>query len=243
MNIGAIKPTDPSARDKFIQVFFNSANEEEAIFKTASNANINLTDKTTEWLTTLHRWIRNNNPIYMAYQQANDYLGDDDNVNIIFTKHVPVTAEGDPRTYSDPNEDSGVIRLNNELGMIIDTTRAECGTKYDHDIVVKKRGQGLSSIRSDHRLKEPLLYPLLFPYGTPGYGYGIYFHERVSERQDGTDHGKRTSEISIVQTSYGGARHAFTSRKIDSGMDFVFISVGRTTKVGLHSKSPETVES
>ena len=120
-------------------------------------------------------------------------MRDDNNVNLIFTKHVPVTAEGDPRTYSDPNESSGVIRLDNELGMIIDSTHAECGEKYDHDIVVKKRGQRLSTIRSDHRLKEPLTYPLLFPHGTPGYGYEMYFHEKVSERQDGTTYCKRNT--------------------------------------------------
>jgi len=139
MTIGAIKTIDPSVEEKFIQVFFNSANEEEAIRKTASNSNIDLNDRNREWLTTLHRWIRDNNPIYAAYQQTNDYVGDDNNVNLIFTKHVPVTAEGDPRTYSDPNENSGVIRLDNELGMIIDSTHAECGVKYDHTILSSKR--------------------------------------------------------------------------------------------------------
>ena len=83
--------------------------------------------------------------------------------------------------------------------MIIDTTHAECGKKYDHDIVVKKRGKGLSSIRSDHRLKEPLLYPLLFPYGTEGYGYKRYFHQRVSERQDGTTHRKRITALELLK--------------------------------------------
>ena len=191
MTIGTIKTMDPSVKENFIQVFFNSVNEEEAIQKTARNANIDLNDKNREWLTTLHRWIRDNNPIYSAYQQTNDYVGDANKVNLIFTKHVPVTVEGDPRTYSDPNENSGVIRLDNELGVIIDLTHAECGVKYDHDIIIKKKGEGLSIIRSDHRLKEPLLYPLLFPHGTEGYGYKRYFHQRLSKRQDGTTYHKR----------------------------------------------------
>ena len=50
--------------------------------------------------------------------------------------------------------------------------------KYNHDIVVKKIGRGISRIDSAHRMKEPLMYPLLFPYGTPGYGFKAYFHQR-----------------------------------------------------------------
>ena len=66
--VGSICPSPEDIERKklqFIQVFFNCSNEEEAIQKTAKNAGIrNLTNKTKEWLTTLHRWIRSNNPIY-----------------------------------------------------------------------------------------------------------------------------------------------------------------------------------
>ena len=112
-------------------------------------------------------------------------------MSLIFTTRLPSETVGDPRTYSDPNGSSGPVCLNAELGAIIDTTHAEHGEKYNHDIVVKKIGSGLNRYDSDHRMKEPLLYPLLFPYGTPGYGFNVYFHQRESTRKDGTTYHRR----------------------------------------------------
>ena len=61
MLVGSVEPEDPEEDPTFIQVFFNSKNEEEAILRTAKNAHIDPKKKHIEWLTTLHRWIRDNN--------------------------------------------------------------------------------------------------------------------------------------------------------------------------------------
>ena len=70
--VGAVEPSDSDARLKYIQVFFNSNNEEEAITRTAENANIDPTRKNIEWIRSLHHWIRDNNPIYDVYQQVKE---------------------------------------------------------------------------------------------------------------------------------------------------------------------------
>ena len=143
---------------------------------------------------TLHRWIRDNNPIYHVYEQTNKYVSEDKDMSLIFTTRLPSDTVGDPRTYSDPNGASGPVCLNAELGAIIDTTHAEHGEKYNHDIVVKKIGNELNRYESDHRMKEPLLYPLLFPHGTPGYGFNLYFHQRETTRKkDGTKYHRRVT--------------------------------------------------
>ena len=71
--VGTIEPEDPTKKLNFIQVFFNSNNEKEAIARTARNAHIDPTRKNLEWLRILHRWIRDNSPIYRVYQQTKDF--------------------------------------------------------------------------------------------------------------------------------------------------------------------------
>ena len=87
------------------------------------------------------------------YQQTRDYVSQNEELALIFTTHLPSNTLGDPRTYSDPNASSGPVRLDAELGAIIDTTHSEHGEKYKHDIVIQKRGEIISFIKSDHRMK------------------------------------------------------------------------------------------
>ena len=194
MLVGSVEPEDPERNPTFIQVFFNSKNEEEAILRTATNAHINPNEKHLEWLTTLHRWIRDNNPIYDVYQQVKDFTPNEEqeDVKLVFTSHVPMHVDGDPRTFSDPNESSGPVCISNELGAIIDTSKSDNGS-YRHDIVIKKIGDGIRSIDSEHRMKEPLLYPLLFPKGTQGFGKDVYQHQRESKKKDGTTYHRRVT--------------------------------------------------
>ena len=184
--MGSVEPSDSEAGLKYIQVFFNSNNEDEAIALTARNAHIDPTRKNLEWIRSLHHWIRDNNPIYDVYQQVKDFTPrhENEDVKLVFTTRVPMNVDGDPRTFSDPNAESGPVSISNELGAIIDTSHSD-DRQYKHDIVIKRRGNSLSSIKSNHRMKEPLLYPLLFPYGTPGYGHNIYFHQRESKDRHG----------------------------------------------------------
>ena len=194
MLVGSIEPENPEEEPTFIQVFFNSRNEEEAILRTAKNAHIDPNRKHIEWLRNLHRWIRDNNPIYKVYQQVKDFTPHDeqDDVKLVFTSHVPMNVDGDPRTFIDPNESTGPICISNELGAIIDTSKSDNGD-YKHDIVIKKIGEGVQSVDSQHAMKEPLMYPLLFPHGSKGFGYEEYWHQKESKKQDGTIYHKRVT--------------------------------------------------
>ena len=64
---------------------------------------------------------------------------------------------------------------------------------YKHDIVKKKIGEEVKAVDSQHRMKEPLLYPLLFPKGTQGFGYNVYKHQRESKTKNGTIYHKRVT--------------------------------------------------
>ena len=112
-----------------------------------------------------------------------------------FHHKLPAITVGDPRTYTDTNAVSGPVVLNGEVGAIIDTTHSKDG-EYKHDIVIKKKGTGrgdLQRIDSAHYMKEPLMYPLLFPFGTPGFGNNKYFHQRYSTRKNGERNTKKES--------------------------------------------------
>ena len=198
MLVGSIEPENPEESPKFIQVFFNSKNEKEAILKTAKNAGIrDVKKKHMEWLTTLHRWIKHYNPIYKVYQQVKDFTPSEEqqqDVKLVFTSHVPMNVDGDPRTFIDPNESSGPVCISNELGAIIDTSNSDNDNEtYKHDIVIKKIGEGVKAVDSQHRMKEPLMYPLLFPHGTQGFGKDVYQHQRESTRRDGSTYHKRVT--------------------------------------------------
>ena len=232
MVIGSIeteagKESDP----KFIQVFFNSQNEEEAILKTAVNSkiakNINDVKKThLEWLTTLHGWIKEHNPIYKVYNTVKNFVPSDkqevEDMKLVFTSRVPMNVDGDPRTFIDPNEQTGPVRcINNELGAIIDTSRCDGDPiNYKHDIVIKKKGGGLKYIDSTHRLKEPLMYPLLFPKGTKGYGLDEYKHQNETTSSNGNTYHKSVSGQQYL-------RHRLYRR---GGSQDMYLNHGRLTQ-------------
>ena len=75
------------------------------------------------------------------YQQVSDFIPSEnsEDVKLVFTSRVPMNTDGDPRTFSDPNESSGPVCISNELGAIIDTSKSD-GEEYKHEIVIKKRG-------------------------------------------------------------------------------------------------------
>ena len=199
MLVGAIEPSNPETKPNFIQVFFNSKNEEEAILRTTINSGIvnknskieDVKKKHVEWLTSLHRWIRDNNPIYKVYEQVKNFKPgeEEQDVKLVFTSNVPMNVDGDPRTFIDPNESTGPVCISTEVGAIIDTRNSEDG-QYKHDIVIKKIGEGVKSVDSQHRMKEPLMYPLLFPYGSQGFGWNVYKQQRESKRRDGSTYHK-----------------------------------------------------
>ena len=105
-----------------------------------------------------------------------------------------MNVDGDPRTFIDPIESSGPVCISNELGAIIDTSNSDNDNEtYKHDIVIKKIGEGVKAVDSQHRMKEPLMYPLLFPHGTQGFGKDVYQHQRESTRRDGSIYYKRVT--------------------------------------------------
>ena len=231
MMIGSIEPEKTESDQKFIQVFFNSQNEEEAILKTAVNSKIakNIDDvKKThlEWLTTLHGWIKQHNPIYGVYDTVKKFVPSDKqeikDMKLVFTSRVPMDVEGDPRTFIDPNEQTGPVRhINHELGAIIDTSRCDGDpTNYKHDIVIKKKGKELQIISSNHRMKEPLMYPLLFPKGTIGYGKNEYQHQNETTSSNGNVYHKSVSGQQYL-------RHRLYRR---GGSQDMYLNHGRLTQ-------------
>ena len=104
---------------------------------------------------------------------------------------------------------------NAEIGAIVDEVGNTNANGYKHDIVVQHVGGPTITLPSNHRLVDPLTYPLLFPRGDNGWGLGCvplirskgkqthvsahqYLKYRCQHRKDGHDyhmlHGRLTQE-------------------------------------------------
>lgn len=64
----------------------------------------------------------------------------------------------------------GTRVANAEVGAIIDEVTNANNSGYDRDIIVQRTGDGVMRISDNHRMADPLTYPLLFPRGDRGWG-------------------------------------------------------------------------
>ena len=104
---------------------------------------------------------------------------------------------------------------NAEVGAIVDDVSNSNINGYKHDIVVRHVGGPVVSLPSNHRMVDPLTYPILFPRGDDGWGLGCvpltsskgkqthvsahqYLKYRCHHRKDHRDyhmlHGRLTQE-------------------------------------------------
>ena len=99
-------------------------------------------------------------------------LGDlPDNMRLIFTAKKQMIA-GHERTYNMPQTGSCVA--NAEVGAIVDNIGIATCNGYKRDIVVQHVGGPTFSLPSNHRMVDPLTYPILFPCGDDGWGLGSF---------------------------------------------------------------------
>ena len=96
------------------------------------------------------------------------------NMRLIFTAKKEMIS-GHERTYNLPSV------LNSEIGAIVDDVNNAINNGYRRDIVVKHVGGPTFSIPENHRLMDPLTYPLLFPGGDDGWGLDLNLLNRFNQ--------------------------------------------------------------
>lgn len=147
--IGSVLPNHGEA-PKFAQIYFY-----ERDFQVQRRGQVmpGLDEKNVTLLTEMLSAI---NPYVALYKQAREV--ESDSFSITFR-----SGGVDPRRYNAPTV--------SEVGCVLIDEGDE--TPRHRDVRVRHRGRGLRTISELHSAYDPLMYVLLFPYGTPGWHSGL----------------------------------------------------------------------
>jgi len=105
------------------------------------------------------------NPIVKEFRHARDILREHEGVDVSI--HI-VGTDGQELTEREmPNINELAILIVGELSL----------ENYKRDIIVQSKRHGLQHISILHPAYMPLQYPLLFPYGEPGYHIQMYYQD------------------------------------------------------------------
>lgn len=115
-------------------------------------------------LTKISSIILDINPYANAYTMMKDLMKESGNNETSVTMWITKDRQHDPRRYNLP--------IANEVAAVFISEDGE--PPFDRDIAVHPRsGTGLQNISIISPNCDPMVYPLLFPYGEPGYQRGI----------------------------------------------------------------------
>lgn len=122
----------------------------------------------------LQAMMHRQNPYYAMYKTAKERMSQD--VNLLFNLTTFDTKKRDPRRYNLPTA--------SEVGIIISDLPKVNATR---DLIIEYRGGELKRISELHSAYLPLRFPLLFPYGEPGWHPKIPFSSSDWAPQDDND--------------------------------------------------------
>jgi hypothetical protein len=107
--------------------------------------------------------MHNHNPYYDIYKVAKERIGQDINLRLNLTTFD--VKKQDPRRYNLPSA--------SEVGLIINKDFTDVNNT--RDIIIEHRTGDLKRISELHSGYLPLRFPLLYPYGEPGWHPKIPF--------------------------------------------------------------------
>jgi hypothetical protein len=105
------------------------------------------------------------NPFAKEFRKARDRLQDHGDQE--FAVRIMAPAEGDPPQYSLPTTEQLALLVVNDFTV----------DAFQRDIIVQTRSGELQQISALHPAFMPLQYPLLFPFGEPGYQPGVLYED------------------------------------------------------------------
>src|SRR5262249_43513857 len=120
----------------------------------------------------LQGMMHRDNPYYTTLKTAKERMGQD--VDLLLNLTTFDTKKRDPRRYNLPTA--------SEVGMIIGKDPSDVNAT--RDLIIERRGGHLKRISELHSAYLPLRFPLLFPYGEPGWHPNIPFSGADWQAQD-----------------------------------------------------------
>ena len=103
------------------------------------------------------------NPYILSYHTAKQRIEEDN--SHVFGFRILNPSPHDPRQYNRPTA--------SEVGVVMEGDGSEL--TWGHDIIIQTHGNKLERVLELHSSFLPLCFPLLWPYGEPGWHAGIPF--------------------------------------------------------------------
>ena len=155
--VGSLLPVE-GQRPRFAQIYVTDHDPDRQVHWRLINAH-GLLDRTI--VRTLQDVLHRVNPYYEMFKTACERMREDQGLRlrlISFDPHVH-----DPRRYNRPTA--------SEIGVVVVGDGSE--RTYVRDIIIEERSGNLQRISELHSAYLPLRFPLLFPFGEPGWHNNI----------------------------------------------------------------------
>jgi hypothetical protein len=151
--IGSLLPVERE-QPKFAQIYITDTDPNRHIHYRLQCAHGHVEERIVRDLQTM---VYQHNPYYAIYKTAKERVGQDVNLQLNL---ITFDAEKrDPRRYNLPTA--------SEVGIIVKIDLSDVNAT--RDIIIECRGGQLKRISELHSAYLPLRFPLLYPYGEPGW--------------------------------------------------------------------------
>ena len=162
--IGSLLPVE-GEEPKFAQIYIMDSDMNQQIQQRLQYGHGHLDEHILEDLLTM---MHKKNPYYSIFKVAKERISE--NVNLCLNLTTFDAKKQDPRRYNLPTA--------SEVGVIISKDISEINAA--RDLIIEHRTGELQRISELHSGYLPLRFPLLFPYGEPGWHPTIPFSETHS---------------------------------------------------------------
>ena len=165
--IGSLLPLE-GEQPKFAQIYVTDSDPNQQIQQRLNFGHGHVEE---DILRGLQAMMHRVNPYTAIYKTAKERMGQD--VNLLLNLKTFDTKKRDPRRYNLPTSP--------EVGIIISKDSSDINAA--RDLIVELRGGPLKRISELHSAYLPLRFPLLYPYGEPGWHPGIPFSGVTLQQQ------------------------------------------------------------
>jgi len=157
--IGSLLPAE-GEQPKFAQIYITDSDPNQQIRQRLQHGGDNIVESILRDLQTM---MHRDNPYYSIYKTAKERMGQD--IDLVLNLTTFDAKKHDPRRYNLPTA--------SEVGVIIGKDPSDVNAT--RDLIIEHRGGQLKRISELHSAYLPLRFPLLYPFGEPGWHPKIPF--------------------------------------------------------------------
>jgi len=185
--LGSLLPFE-GEKPKFAQIYVTDSDPNQQIQQRLEFGHGHVEEGVLRDLQTM---MHRDNPYYATYKTAKERMVQDADLQLNLTTFN--ANNRDPRVYNLPTAP--------EVGIIISKDSSDVNAT--RDIIIELRGGQLSRISELHSAYLPLRFPLLFPFGEPGWHPNIPFSGAVWQPHGNDDNEEQREENGAADDALG----------------------------------------